>query len=104
MTARRRQGRQAAMIASMLLLAGCSFRTESLGERCGDLMQAAFPDAEIEITGRTASAEMASGTARVEGTRSDVQPGGRMAREIAVECSFEDGILTGFRWVTGPLR
>jgi hypothetical protein len=27
-----------------------------------------------------------------------------VARDVAVECRFEDNILTGFRWTAGPLQ
>ena len=42
--------------------------------------------------------------ARVEGVRKDVPAGGFVLRDVAVECRFDNGVLTGFRWTQGPLR
>jgi hypothetical protein len=66
-------------------------------------MQRAFPSASIEIAKSEASAtSLTTIVAHVEGTRSDVPAGESMVRDLAVECRFEDSILTGFRWTAGP--
>jgi hypothetical protein len=85
---------------------GCGI-TPSVGlaERCADIMQRAYPSATIEITKRDASAtSLTTIVASVEGTRTDVTPDGPLVRDLAVECSFDENVLTGFRWTRGPTR
>jgi len=86
--------------------AGCVVtRDIGLAARCADTMQRAFPSATIEIGKSEASAtSLTTIVARVEGTRTDVPPEGPLARNLAVECEFDNNILTGFRWTAGPLR
>jgi hypothetical protein len=85
---------------------GCGVaRDVGLAARCADIMQRAFPSATIEIGKTEASAtSLTTIIARVEGTRSDMPPEGPLARNLAVECQFENSIMTGFRWTAGPLR
>jgi hypothetical protein len=91
-------------------LAGCGtkLRDPSLLDRCAETMQQAFPGGEITITGkRVASGEpdsVAAVLVEVEGERKKLAPGGMPLRELAVECRFDNAILTGFRWTRGPLR
>jgi hypothetical protein len=40
----------------------------------------------------------------VQGVRKSVPENSRYARSVAVECRFEGGVLTGFRWIAGPIR
>ena len=68
-------------------------------------MQGAFPSATIEIGKSEASAtSLTTIVARVEGIRSDIPPEGPQRRDLAVECQFDNKILTGFRWTAGPLH
>jgi len=85
---------------------GCGVtRDVGLAGRCADIMQRAFPSATIEIGKSEASAtSLTTIIARVEGVRSDMPPEGPLARDLAVECRFDENILTGFRWTTGPLH
>ena len=85
---------------------GCSIpRDVGLGGRCADIMQRAFPSAAIEIGKSEASAtSLTTIIARVEGVRSDMPPEGPLTRDLAVECQFDNNILTGFRWTAGPLH
>jgi hypothetical protein len=74
-----------------------------LAERCADIMQRAFPSATIEIGKSDVSAtSLTTIVARVEGIRSDIPPEGPLRRDLAVECQFDNNILTGFRWTAGP--
>ena len=86
------------------LAAGCGgVRDIGLVERCADIMQRAFPSASIEIGESEASAtSLTTIVAHVEGTRTDMPVGGPLTRDLAVECRFDDNILTGFRWTAGP--
>ena len=69
------------------------------------MMQLAFPSANIEIGKSEASAtSLTTIVARVEGTRSNIPPEGPLMRNLAVECQFDNNILTAFRWTAGPLR
>jgi hypothetical protein len=92
------------------LLGGCDFThrvvtkvnpdSVGLADRCADIMKAAMPFAEIEIGQRTAeNTGLRTIAARAEGARGDLPEGA--PRELAVECQFEDNILTGFRWIKG---
>jgi hypothetical protein len=86
--------------------AGCGVtRDVGLAARCADIMQLAFPSANIEIGKSEASAiSLTTIVARVEGTRSDMPPEGPLMRNLAAECQFDSNILTAFRWTAGPLR
>ena len=76
-----------------------------LAGRCADIMQRAFPSATIEIGKSEASAtSLTTIIAYVEGIRSDVPLEGPQRRDLAVECQFDNNILTGFRWTVGPLH
>lgn len=79
-----------------------------LADRCADVMQRAFPGGKISITGKQAAtdtdvATMTAIIAQVQGIRKDVPEGLPVAHDLAVECRFENGILTGFRWTAGPV-
>jgi hypothetical protein len=68
-------------------------------------MQRAFPSTTIEIGKSEASATgLTTIVARVEGVRSDMPAEGPLIRNLAVECQFENNILTAFRWTAGPLH
>jgi len=96
----------AGMIAG---LAGCGLREASLSDRCGEMMEAAFPGGKIkvttaEVTADPQGASVTSMIAKVGGQRRNVAEGAVVARDVAVECHFQDNILTGFRWTQGPLQ
>ena len=101
----------ACLLCSVLGLAGCGarLRDESLLDRCGDAMQQAFPQTEIKVT-KTAMVSQeqpqsyATSIVTAEGERPDLPAGSPLLHDIAVECRFDNGILTGFRWTKGPLR
>jgi hypothetical protein len=102
--------RAAALCLALLALAGCGLRLREASplDRCADLMQEAFPGGHIkpmkkEVVEETAPS-IATIIARVEGERRNVGEGGAPRRDVAVECRFENGILTGFGWTKGPLR
>jgi hypothetical protein len=98
----------AACLLSLIcwLCTGCGVIPDSgLAGRCADIMQRAFPSAAIEIGKSEASATgLTTIIARVDGVRSDMPAEGPLAHNLAVECRFDDNILTGFRWTTGPLH
>ena len=99
-----------------LSLAGCSrmsqlgfdaqssFGSVSLADRCADFMHRAFPDSPIEVSDSHVATAMNGATVTVDATRTTVPAGSAYARDVAVECRFENGVLTGFRWTKGPLR
>lgn len=109
-SSRRVSSGAAALGLALLALSGCGLRVREVSplDRCAELMQQAFPGGDIKpgkkevAEERTAS--IAAVVARVEGERQDVPAGGVPRRDVAVECRFENGILTGFRWTRGPLR
>ena len=88
------------------LCTGCGITPNvGLAERCADIMRSAYPSAAIDITKRDASAtSLTTIIASVEGTRTDVAPDGPLARDLAVECRFDENVLTSFRWTRGPTR
>src|SRR5271157_6239487 len=88
------------------VLAACGIPHDvGLAGRCADIMQRAFPSATIEIGKSEASATgLTTIVARVDGVRSDLPPDAPLLHELAVECRFDDNILTGFRWTAGPLH
>jgi hypothetical protein len=67
------------------------------------MMQRAYPSAAIDITKSEASAtSLTTIVAKAEGVRTDAPAGAPLPRDLAVECRFDENILTGFRWTTGP--
>jgi hypothetical protein len=95
----------AVLTIACCLAAGCAggIRNIGLAERCSDIMQNAFPSAAIEIGKSEATAtSLTTIKAHVEGTRTDIPAGGPLTRDLAVECRFDNGILTSFRWTAGP--
>jgi hypothetical protein len=80
-------------------------------DRCADMMRRSFPGAEIVIDvkgdriGTTPQGGIGVMIAEVEGDRPNIpEAGGFLARHVAARCRFENGILTEFRWTTGPFR
>jgi hypothetical protein len=74
-----------------------------LAERCADIMRRAYPSAAIDITKTDAKAtSMTTIVANAEGVRTEVPPGAPAPHDLAVECRFDENILTGFRWTAGP--
>ena len=66
-------------------------------------MRRAYPSAAIDITKTEASAtSLTTIVANAEGVRTDVPPGAPAPPDLAVECRFDENILTGFRWTAGP--
>jgi hypothetical protein len=102
--------RGAALSLAALALAGCGLqlREASPLDRCADLMEEAFPGGGIKPMKKEVVEErapsIATVIARVEGERRNVAQGGVPLRDVAVECRFENGILTGFGWTKGPIR
>ena len=98
----------AAILVAVLCFpaAGCGIsRNVGLADRCADTMRRAFPSATIEVTKSEAAAtSLTTIMARVEAVRSDMPPDSPLPRELAVECRYDDNILTGFRWTAGPTR
>lgn len=97
------------VVVVAVLLAGCGLREASLSDRCGEMMQDAFPGGKIKVTKAEVAADPAGASvtsmiAKVGGERQNVEEGNVLPRDVAVECRFEDNILTAFRWTTGPLR
>jgi hypothetical protein len=74
-----------------------------LAERCADVMRQAYPVADIDVTERTAVAKsLTTVVARVVGERTNLPANAAIARHLAVECTFDNDVLTGFRWTAGP--
>jgi hypothetical protein len=67
-------------------------------------MSRAFPNADIDVVGSHVDTGMQSALVTVQGMRSGVSDNPSYTRNVAVECRFEDGVLTGFRWTAGPIR
>jgi hypothetical protein len=107
-----KRARVAVMMAFAGLIAGCGWShdlkkqvtadTTSLADRCGEIMQKAMPFAEIDIGDRSSAATgLRTIIAKVTGKRTDMPDSSQVERDLAVECTFEDTILTAFRWTKG---
>jgi hypothetical protein len=106
----------AVLVGTVLAVSGCSRMTElgfdtklgfgsvSLVDRCTDFMHRAYPETPIEISGSHVNTDAENAAVTIEGVRSDVPQNSAYARNVAVECRFASGVLTGFRWVAGPVR
>ena len=102
-----RQASAVVMFAFLCLeLTGCGIpRGVGLAERCADIMRRANPGATLEITKSEAWAtSLTTIMAQVEAVRTDLPEGAPAPRDLAVECRFDENILTGFRWTAGPSR
>jgi hypothetical protein len=106
----------AAIAGAVFAMAGCSRMSEArfdtqmaLGsvstiDRCSDFMRHAFPNGDIDVVGSHIDTSMESALVTVQGVRKGVPENSPYARSVAVECHFEGGVLTGFRWIAGPIR
>ena len=104
----RRRASDVPLLALICILAGCGPAARfvpqgGMAERCANFMTRAYPDAAIDITKSEATAQsLTTIAAKVEGVRTDLPPHATLPRSVAVECRFENGVLTGFRWTKGP--
>jgi hypothetical protein len=84
------------------LLAGCGLRQLSLADRCANVMQEALAGSKLEITEKRAafdfSNDLITATAVVQGSASKTSS---PPRDIGMECTFSDNVLSGFRWTAG---
>jgi len=77
----------------------------SMVDRCSDFMGRAFPNGDIDIVdSHVANSADSSMLVTVQGVRKAVPANAPEARSVAVECHFENGVLTSFRWIAGPLN
>jgi len=100
-----RQASTALLSAALCSFAtGCGIpRDVGVAERCADIMRRAYPSAAIDITKTEASAtSLTMIVAKAEGVRTDVPAGAPLPHDLAVECQFDENVLTGFRWTAGP--
>jgi hypothetical protein len=107
--------RQVATLAALAvasLLAGCGWShnvekavtadTASLADRCAEIIKKAMPFAEIDIGDRSSAATgLRTIIAKVTGKRTDMPDNSQVERDLAVECTFDDTVLTAFRWTKG---
>jgi hypothetical protein len=91
-------------VALCSVVAACAVpRDLGLAERCADIMRRAYPSAAIDITKSEATAtSLTTIIAKAEGVRADVPSGAPVPHDLAVECRFDENVLTGFRWTAGP--
>jgi hypothetical protein len=103
-----RSARQAPAAVVLAILSwgvvGCGIpRDIGLAERCAEIMRRAYPIAAIEVMKSDAVAtSLTTIMARVDAVRADLPEGAPQTRALAVECRFDENVLTGFRWTSGP--
>jgi hypothetical protein len=100
-----RQASTALLCAVLCSVAAACVVPRDVGtaERCADIMRRAYPSAAIDITKTEASAtSLTTIVANAEGVRTNVPPGAAGPNDLAVECRFDENIMTGFRWTAGP--
>jgi len=74
----------------------------SLADRCAGIMKAAMPFAEIDVGERSSKdLDIRTIVAVVAGNRTDLPKDSPGEPDLAVECTFVDNLLTGFRWTRG---
>lgn len=76
----------------------------SLVDRCTDFMHRAYPQEGITVSDTRVATNPEDTVVAIDGVRSGVAANSAYARNVAVECRFAGGILTGFRWTAGPVR
>jgi hypothetical protein len=104
-----RGARVISLIVAAVAVAGCQKMqgklvpdTVSLGDRCGAIMQAAMPFAQIDLGDRSArDLDVRTIIVQVSGTRTDLPKDTAQGRDLAAECTFEDNVMTAFRWTKG---
>lgn len=108
--------RFAAAAGVALALTGCSRMSEagfdaklklgsvSMIDRCSDFMSRAFPNGDIDVVGSHIATDPDGALVTVQGVRNSVPENSSSARNVAVECHYQNGILTGFRWIAGPIQ
>ena len=95
------------LILAAVALAGCSVKklvpdAVSLADRCGAIMQTAMPFAQIELGARSAHGlDVRTMITEVSGTRTDLPKDAAQGADLAAECTFEDNVMTAFRWTKG---
>ena len=92
-----RQASTALLCAALSCVAAAcaSPRTIGLAERCADMMRRAYPSAAIDITKSEASAtSLTTIVAKAEGVRTDLPADSPLPHDLAVECQFDENILT----------
>ena len=91
-------------VALCSVVAACAIpRDVGVAERCADVMRRAYPSAAIDITKSEASAtSLTTIVAKAEGVRTDLPADSPLPHDLAVECRFDENVLTGFRWTAGP--
>jgi hypothetical protein len=99
-----RHAAAAVILGSCCVGTGCQIvPTGGMADRCADIMRRAYPGADINVTkSKAAATSLTRIVAHVEGDRTDLPPHPPIARHLAVECQFDNNILTGFRWTAGP--
>ena len=100
----RREVAASVLLAGLCTVAACALPHDvGLAERCADIMRRAAPAATIEITKSEASAtSLTTVVAQAEGVRTDLPADSPAPRNLAVECRFDENILTDFHWTAGP--
>jgi hypothetical protein len=98
------------VIPATLTLAGCGLAPKAFtgppdpGEQCAAVLDEAFPGGDIAITAKKITPNSITATiVTIEGTR-NVEPSAALARDVAVECRFERGVLLDFHWTKPPFR
>src|SRR6266404_1039640 len=88
------------------VLSGCDgvrLRSPSLADRCATSMQESMPNAEIEITSKSAEGDPARDlntvVAHVQGTAKLAN-----VSRVGMDCVFHNSVLTSMRWTAGPER
>ena len=107
----------ATAFTALFALAGCNGMSEvgfdtkmtlgsvSMVDRCSDFMSRAFPHSFIDVVNSHVDTDSKDALVTVQGVRGDVPESSAVAtRNVAVECHFESGVLTSFRWIAGPFR
>src|SRR5713101_6172145 len=85
------------ILGSLLsLLSGCDgvpFREKSVADRCATIMQESMPNAEIEVTSKSAAGDptrdLSTLVAHVQGTAKLAN-----VSDIGMDCVFHNGVLT----------
>lgn len=76
--------------------------TVSLADRCGEIMKAAMPFAQLDLGDRSSrSPDVRTIVAQVAATRTDLPNDVAGERDLAAECTFVNNVMTAFRWTKG---
>ena len=95
-------GRSVIAASIVVLISGCGIREPSIVDRCADILRAAWPGRALEVTSKKAAPDFTNNLATVAvAVQAKATGTSGSPRELGIECTFENSVVTGIRWTAG---